>query len=162
RILVAAILAFIIITLALHYRWQVALIVCLTFAAVVFAAALFLFSRQHSWAPLVSTELCLLAALPAGLGYRSVEERRLKLAMEAERHQLMVLFERYVSADVAAEIWRNRDSIVLAGEERVATILFSDIRSFTATTAGVPSKDVLAWLNRYLTIMGEVIKQNRG
>jgi adenylate cyclase len=29
-------------------------------------------------------------------------------------------------------------------------------------TAGVPSKEVLAWLNRYLTAMGEVIKQNRG
>jgi adenylate cyclase len=82
--------------------------------------------------------------------------------METERRQLMGLFERYVSADVAAEIWKNRDQIVLAGEERVATILFSDIRNFTATTAGVPSKEVLAWLNRYLTAMGEVIKQNRG
>jgi adenylate cyclase len=82
--------------------------------------------------------------------------------MEAERRQLMGLFERYVSADVAAEIWKNRDNIVLAGEERVATILFSDIRSFTAITAGVPSNEVLAWLNRYLTAMGEVIKQNRG
>jgi adenylate cyclase len=74
----------------------------------------------------------------------------------------MGLFERYVSPDVAAEIWKNRDQIILAGEERVATILFSDIRNFTATTAGVPSKEVLAWLNRYLTAMGEVIKQNRG
>jgi adenylate cyclase len=82
--------------------------------------------------------------------------------MEAERRQLMGLFERYVSVDVAAEIWKNRDAIVLAGEERVATILFSDIRSFTAMTAGVPSQEVLAWLNRYLTAMGDVIKNNRG
>jgi adenylate cyclase len=29
-------------------------------------------------------------------------------------------------------------------------------------TAGVPSQQVLAWLNRYLTAMGLVIKQNRG
>jgi adenylate cyclase len=82
--------------------------------------------------------------------------------MEAERGQLMGLFERYVSADVAAEIWKNKDAIVLAGEERVATILFSDIRSFTAMTCGVPSQQVLAWLNRYLTAMDEVIKENRG
>jgi class 3 adenylate cyclase len=112
--------------------------------------------------PFASIEICLLAALPTGLGYRSVEELHLKHAMDAERRQLMGLFERYVSADVAAEIWKNRDDIILAGEERVATILFSDIRNFTATTAGVPSKEVLAWLNRYLTAMGEVIKQNRG
>jgi adenylate cyclase len=74
----------------------------------------------------------------------------------------MGLFERYVSADVAAEIWKRRDEIVLAGEERVATVLFSDIRGFTAMTAGVPSKEVLGWLNRYLTVMAEVIKENRG
>src|SRR6202023_3053685 len=76
--------------------------------------------------------------------------------------QIMGLFERYVSPDVAAEIWKRRDEIILAGEERVATVLFSDIRSFTAMTAGVPPQEVLAWLNRYLTAMGEVIKSNRG
>ncbi len=134
---------------------------CLALTAIVFLTASQLFAHQL-WMPFTSIEACLIAALPAGLGYRSVEERRLKNAMEAERRQLMGLFERYVSADVAAEIWKNRDNIVLAGEERVATILFSDIRSFTAMTAGVPSKEVLAWLNRYLTAMGEVIKQNRG
>jgi adenylate cyclase len=162
RVIVAILLAFAIILLALRHRWYVALAACLAAALAISLAALFLFSHLHIWTPLVSIELCLLAALPAGLGYRSVEERRAKLAMEAERRQLMGLFERYVSADVAAEIWKNRDAIVLAGEERVATILFSDIRSFTATTAGVPSKEVLAWLNRYLTVMGDVIKQNRG
>jgi adenylate cyclase len=155
-------LAFCIVALAFHYRWYVALAVCLAIAALVFFTAESLFTNHNIWAPFVSIEICLLAALPAGLGYRSVEERRLKNAMEAERRQLMGLFERYVSADVAAEIWKNRDNIVLAGEERVATILFSDIRSFTAMSAGVPSKEVLAWLNRYLTAMGEVIKQNRG
>jgi adenylate cyclase len=162
RILAAIVLAFIIITLALRHRWHIALVTCLVFAVAVFLVAAFLLSSRHLWVPLVSVELCLLAALPTGLGYRSVEERRLKLAMEAERQQLMGIFERYVSADVAAEIWKNRDRIVLEGEERVVTVIFSDIRSFTATTAGVPSQEVLAWLNRYLTVMSEVIKQNRG
>ncbi len=151
-----------VIVLGFHNRWYVALVTCLLFAACTFLAAFLLFSRYHIWMPFVSVEVCLLAALPAGLGYRSVEERRLKHLMEGERRQLMGLFERYVSADVAAEIWKNRDAIVLAGEERVATILFSDIRGFTSMTAGVPSHQVLAWLNRYLTVMGDVIKKNRG
>jgi adenylate cyclase len=155
-------LALCITALTFHYRWYVALSLCLALIAGVFFTAGLLFSHHQLWMPFVSIEACLLAALPAGLGYRSIEERRLKNAMQAERRQLMNLFERYVSPDVAAEIWKNRDQIVLAGEERVATILFSDIRNFTATTAGVPSKEVLAWLNRYLTAMGEVIKQNRG
>jgi adenylate cyclase len=162
RVAAGLLLSLIIIALGFRNRWYVALVACLLLAACTFLVALLLFSRYHIWMQFVSIEACLLAALPAGLGYRSVEERRLKHQMEAERHQLMGLFERYVSADVAAEIWKNRDAIVLAGEERVATILFSDIRSFTAMTAGVPSQEVLAWLNRYLTAMDDVIKQNRG
>jgi adenylate cyclase len=162
RIVTGFVLGFSVIALGLRNRWYIALAACLLLALCTFFAALLLFSRYHIWMPFVSMETCLFAALPAGLGYRSVEERRLKNQMEAERHQLMGLFERYVSADVAAEIWKNRDAIVLAGEQRVATILFSDIRSFTAMTTGIPSQEVLAWLNRYLTAMGEVIKKNRG
>jgi adenylate cyclase len=162
RVFAGVIFAFIVILLAVRSRWSVALIACTVLATGIFVVAMTLFSWRHVWVPPVSMELCLVAALPAGLGYRSVEERRQKVAMEAERRQLMGLFERYVSADVAAEIWKNRDAIVLAGEERVATILFSDIRSFTATTAGVPSSEVLAWLNRYLTVMSDMVKKNRG
>jgi adenylate cyclase len=162
RVIAGFALALVVILIGFRYQWHVAAASTLFLAAGLFLVAAVLFSSYHLWLPFVSIATCVLAALPAGLGYRSVEERRLKNAMEAERRQLMGLFERYVSADVAAEIWKNRDQIVLAGEERVATILFSDIRSFTVTTAGVPSKEVLAWLNRYLTAMSEVIKQNRG
>jgi adenylate cyclase len=162
RMLFGLVLGFAIVVLGFRNRWYVALAAYLLLAAGAFLTAFLLFARYHVWMPFVSIEAYLLIALPAGLGYRSVEERRLKNQMEAERRQLMGLFERYVSADVAAEIWKNRDAIVLAGEERVATILFSDIRSFTAMTAGVPSQQVLTWLNRYLTAMGEVVKNNRG
>jgi adenylate cyclase len=162
RVALGLILAFVVVVLAFRNRWYIAVASCVVLAACVFLIASLLFSAAHLWLPFVSTEASLLIALPAGLGYRSIEERRLKNRMEAERGQLMGLFERYVSADVAAEIWKNRDAIVLAGEERVATILFSDIRSFTAMTCGVPSQRVLAWLNRYLTEMDAVIKQNRG
>jgi len=162
RVIAGFALALLVIVISFRYRWYVGVAGTLFLAAAIFLAASLLFFSYHLWLPFISIEACLLAALPAGLGYRSVEERRLKNAMAAERRQLMGLFERYVSADVAAEIWKNRDQIVLAGEERVATILFSDIRNFTATTAGVPSKEVLAWLNRYLSAMSEVIKQNRG
>jgi adenylate cyclase len=155
-------LAFLVIALGFHSRWYVALGMYLVLALVIFRVALWMFSSQHIWVPFFSLEACIVLALPAGLGYRSVEERREKNLMEAERRQIMGLFERYVSADVAAEIWKRRDEIVLGGEERAATILFSDIRGFTAMTAGVPSSEVLAWLNRYLTAMAEVVKANRG
>jgi len=162
RMGIGLLLAFVVIVLGFRNRWYVALAAGVLLAAAVFFAAYLLFTRYNLWMPFVSLEAFLVIALPAGLGFRSVDERRLKNLMEAERRQLMGLFERYVSAEVAAEIWKNRDEIVLAGEERVATILFSDIRNFTAITAGVPSSQVLAWLNRCLTVMAETVKRNRG
>jgi len=160
--LCAFVLAFLVASCGYLHRWFISVAATLLLLAGVVALAFYLFTYQNLWGPFISTEACLVLALPAGLGYRSVEERRLKRLMEAERGQIMGLFERYVSADVAAEIWKRRDQIVLAGEERTATILFSDIRSFTAMTCNVPSKEVLEWLNGYLTLMADVIKKNGG
>ena len=143
-------------------RWFLAVTSLLIAITAVFFLAVMLFSRFQLWAPYVGAEACLLLACPAGFGYRYLEERAAKRESEAERKQLMSLFERYVSDEAAAEIWRRRDQFVLAGEERVATVLFSDIRSFTALTAGKPSAQVLAWLNRYLTSMATVVKANNG
>ncbi len=121
-----------------------------------------LFGHYQIWMKLISTEAGILLALPAGLGYRYFEERRFKLRVEAERQQLMGLFERYVSPEAAAEIWERRNEIVLAGQEKTATVLFSDIRNFTGLSAGKPSVEVLTWLNRYFTAMSEVVKENGG
>jgi adenylate cyclase len=80
----------------------------------------------------------------------------------AERQQIMQLFSRYVSAEVASQIWERRSELSLAGQERDATVVFTDIRSFTHLTAGKPSTAVLAWLNNYFTAMDEVIRQEGG
>jgi len=128
----------------------------------VYLLALNLFSSHGIWMQFFSTEAGVILALPAGLGYRYLEERRLKGLIEAERKQLMGLFGSYVSPDVAAEIWERRGEVVLAGEERVATVLFSDIRNFTGLTAGKRSSEILKWLNFYLTAMSRVVSANRG
>lgn len=131
-------------------------------AAALFAAAQALLSWQQVWMPFARAELAVFLVLPAGLGYRFVVERLLKSRAEAERRQLMSIFGRYVSPDVAAEIWERREEIVLAGQERMVTVLFSDIRSFTALSAGKPSAEVLTWLNEYLEAMGEIISAHNG
>ncbi len=120
------------------------------------------FTRYQVWMKFVAADAGIVLALPAGLGYRFLEERRLKSHAEAERRELMGIFERYVSPEVAAEIWERRQEIVLSGQEKTATVLFSDIRNFTALTAGKPSIEVLTWLNDYFTAMDEVIKENGG
>ncbi len=153
--------------------WGVVLLVILLRPAFAVAAAAMavvgtyfaaqqLFVASHFWMRFVSTEAGLLLALPAELGFRFLQERQLKSEAEAERKELMSIFGRYVSADVAAEIWRRRGEIVLAGEEKTGTVLFSDIRNFTGISAGKPSKEVLAWLNDYFTAMSDVIHRHHG
>jgi adenylate cyclase len=75
---------------------------------------------------------------------------------------MMGLFRRYLSAEVAEEVWERRAEVVLEGQEKIATVLFSDIRNFTASTAGKDSRVVLRWLNEYLGAMDEVIRANGG
>jgi adenylate cyclase len=117
---------------------------------------------RHVWMKFVGGEAALLLALPLSFTYQFVQERFGRSQAEAERKQMMGMFSRYVSPEVAQQIWQRRDEIVLAGEERMATVLFSDIRSFTALSAGKPSKQVLEWLNRYFTAMDEVITKEGG
>jgi adenylate cyclase len=127
-----------------------------------FIAAQLLFSYGHIWYHFLLTETSLALVPPIALAYNYVHEKLLRSEALADREQLMGLFSRYVSPEAAQEIWRRRDQVILSGEERVATVVFSDIRSFTASTAGKPSQEVLEWLNGYLTDMEEVISAESG
>lgn len=127
-----------------------------------YGGAQLLLIARHIWMRFVGGELALVLVLPLSFTYQFVQERFGRSQAEAERKQIMGMFSRYVSPEVAQQIWERRDEIVLAGEERIATVLFSDIRSFTALSAGKPSKQVLEWLNRYFTAMDEVITQEGG
>jgi adenylate cyclase len=121
-----------------------------------------LFSAGQVWLKFIAIAGAVLIAMPAALGYRFVRERFLKSEAEGERRELMGIFSRYVSPEVADEIWRRRGEIVLEGQERIATVLFSDIRSFTKITAGKSSAEVLQWLNDYFTAMAAIVQEQGG
>jgi class 3 adenylate cyclase len=132
------------------------------FILAVYIAAQILFTDFHIWFPWLAPEIGLAAALPCGVGWQYVKANVLQSETEQMRQQLMDLFSRYVDPQVAYTIWLRRDEVSLQGDEHVATVLFSDIRNFTAMTAGKPSQKVLSWLNRYFTAMDEVIRQHDG
>lgn len=148
------------LTLRIPLRAGVAMI---AISLVVFyAGAQSLFAFGHAWMKFLAGELALVLSLPMNLGYQYFQERVRSKSALAERQQIMQLFSRYVSTEVAAQIWERRGELSLAGQERDATVVFTDIRSFTHLTAGKPSTAVLAWLNNYFTAMDEVIRQEGG
>ncbi|MBI3881293.1 MAG: adenylate/guanylate cyclase domain-containing protein [Verrucomicrobia bacterium] len=62
--------------------------------------------------------------------------------------------------DVADELLKGR--IALGGELREVTILFCDIRGFSALTQAMPPQEVIALLNEHMTALTEVVHANGG
>jgi adenylate cyclase len=80
-----------------------------------------------------------------------------------ERERVRDLFARFVPEAVVDEVLaRTDDGLRLGGERKVVTVMFSDIRGFTAYSEKQPPEVVIAVLNEYLTIMSEVILEHGG
>ena len=77
-----------------------------------------------------------------------------------DRERVRGLLGKVVSPAIAEELLRR--PISLGGEEREVSVLFADIRGFTARCEGVPPGDVLKLLNRYLTRFTEAIETEGG
>ncbi len=73
-------------------------------------------------------------------------------------------FKRFVPEqiidDLVKEAGENKKEAV--GEKRDVTILFSDIRSFTNISEANKPEVIVAFLNRYFTIMVDIIKKHGG
>ena len=143
-------------------RIVLGLTITILLATLSITLALILFSHYRIWHPFLATQLALALNLPITLGLQFIQERIISRQEYAQRQQLMKLFSSYVDPAVASTIWDRRDELSLFGEQRTATVLFTDIRSFTAMSAGKPPAEVLRWLNQYLTAMDEVIRTHGG
>lgn len=74
-----------------------------------------------------------------------------------DREFLRDVFSRHVSPAVARKILSERDALKLGGERRRATILFTDIRSFTTLSEQMPAHEVVALLNEYFAEMVGIV-----
>ena len=77
-----------------------------------------------------------------------------------EKERIRGLMNKVVSEDIANEMLKGE--LQLGGEERVATVLFSDIRGFTTLSEGVSPSDLLHIVNRYFQHMSVCIDRHQG
>ncbi len=81
---------------------------------------------------------------------------------EMERRKTRAMFSRYVSPDVVEELMKDPDSVELGGAKTIVTIMFADIRGFTAYSENKDPVDVITRLNEYLTVMTRTIQKHGG
>jgi adenylate cyclase len=80
----------------------------------------------------------------------------------AERLQIKGMLDSYVSPEVVNILLKNPEKLTLGGEDRDVTVFFSDIRGFTSLSEGMSPQDLVSLINRYLSIMTDIIMENRG
>lgn len=106
-----------------------------------------------------------LVSLPT-LGQRADEIGTLSHSFEKmiaaliDREKIRGILSKVVSKEIASEILQS--NIELGGEERVVTVLFSDVRDFTKITEKMDPKNVVQMMNSYFSQMCRIIDHHEG
>ena len=94
---------------------------------------------------------------------RAMEEiRRLATQLEIRNDFIRRTFGRYLSDEVVKSLLETPEGLALGGEKREVTVLFADLRGFTALSDRHTPEQVVALLNNYLGTMADVITAHQG
>ena len=83
---------------------------------------------------------------------------------QAQRRQIRSAMGRYVSPALVEQLAQSPERLVLGGEEREMTIMFSDMRGFTSISETYKSdpQGLTALMNRFLTPLTNAILSRKG
>jgi len=84
------------------------------------------------------------------------------LHSEAQRRRVRGAFGRYLSPTLVDELAANPDKLRLGGEMRDMTLLFCDVRGFTAISEQLDPQALTQLVNRFLTPMTDIVLASRG
>ncbi len=102
------------------------------------------------WVSLVSPVLGWLTTVSVTTAYITYFER-------SQKNQLMQIFSKYVSTEVADTIWQRRDLLLgdgrLQSQKLKATVFFTDLQGFTAVSEAWEPEVLMDWLNDYMDTM---------
>jgi adenylate cyclase len=108
-----------------------------------------------TWVPLVEPLVAVTLAAFGGVIYQYVFEGR-------EKRRVKRLFSRYVSKDVYQQLLASPDGAKLGGVRRNMSVLFSDIRGFTAVSERGAPEAIVTQLNQYFSAMVPIVFANQG
>lgn len=109
-----------------------------------------IFINHRIWLNIVYPLLVLFMTYTALTGYRFFREER-------ERKRVKSTFGHYVSPIVIEEMLKEPQALKLGGEERVLTVLFSDLQDFTSYSEQYQPHEMIDILSDYYDKMTEQI-----
>jgi adenylate cyclase len=119
------------------------------FAAYVFLAG-WLFARHGIWLSMVYPLLALTLDYTGLTAYRYLTEER-------ERRRMKAMFGQYVAPVVVEELIEDPGRLKLGGEEKVLTVLFSDLEGFTSQCERYTPREMVGILGDYYERMTEQV-----
>jgi adenylate cyclase len=123
--------------------------------AIPVAAGWLLFTRGGIWLWSVSPVLGVGLAWAGATAVLVTDETR-------EKARIRRMFQQYVPEAVVQELIHRPELLALGGEERVATVLFSDVKGFSRVAEGLAPAKLVSLLNEYLTAMTDVVVEHGG
>jgi adenylate cyclase len=140
--------------LTARLRLQTAIGAVLLLAAAYVALSYWLF-LQGQWVSMVYPPLVALVALLVGGGFRY-------MVLERSAREMRAMFSSYLSNKLVNQLERNPAAARIGGDNREVTVMFTDIRGFTAFSERHKPQVVVARLNEYLAAMVALIQQHDG
>src|SRR5260370_18958673 len=119
---------------------------------VAYYAGIYFLGQQGYLADPLYAPIAIVLAATFSLGARYVLEER-------ERRKVERIFGHYIDPRVARQLAATRsvDDLISRGERRELTVLFMDIRGFTAMSESMRADDVLAVIQDYLDVMSRLL-----
>ncbi len=115
----------------------------------------YLFAVRGIWFNLVYPASALFFGYTSQTAYRFfMEERRAR--------DIRKMFSSYVSKRIVDELIRDPSKAKLGGDRKEITVLFSDIRGFTAFSEKHEPEEVVSLLNEYLGAMTAIVFEHEG
>jgi len=150
-IVVAIFLALVVGLAVSALGFRAAVLATITLIAAYYLGVFLLSGRGYPADPLFAP-LAMGLATTFSLGARYV-------LVERERRKVERIFGHYVDPRISRQLADSRsiNDIISRGERRELTLLFVDIRGFTAMSEAMPAEDVLAVIQEYLNDMSSLI-----
>jgi adenylate cyclase len=111
------------------------------------------------WTPVLPPAVAWVSSMSVAAAYSRSRE-------QAERAEIMQLFSRHVTKQVAEDVWQHRDEFLEGGRPRpvrlTATILFIDIKGYTSNAEKMDPAELMEWIDGFLGTMAQEVLDHGG